>query len=92
MNSGIFSVYALVNIKENHIYVGISREVDRRVKEHNAGKVFSTKPFRPWLKFFSQSAGSSAEARKLEKYYKSASGKRRLRKILNDLNPGSLPD
>ncbi len=92
MSIGIFFVYALVSLKDYRIYVGMSQDIDRRVNEHNSGKVSSTKAFIPWMRFFSESAGSSLEARRLEKYYKSASGKKKLRKILNTLNSGSLPD
>ncbi|MCX6302866.1 MAG: GIY-YIG nuclease family protein [Bacteroidia bacterium] len=92
MNSGIFFVYAIVSKKDNRIYVGISQNVDKRIIEHNNGKVFSTKPFIPWLLFHSELAGKAEEARKKEKYFKTAAGKKRLRKVLKSLNSGSLPD
>jgi putative endonuclease len=92
MNSGNFYVYAIVSIKDNRIYVGISQNINRRINEHNDGKVFSTKSFIPWKLFYSEYIGALVMARKREKYFKSASGKRKLRKILESINSGSLPD
>jgi putative endonuclease len=86
-----FYVYAIFSQVDNRIYVGMSQNVSGRIQQHNAGKVTSTKHFVPWVLFFSQLAGNTTEARKLEKYFKSTSGKRKLRKILESLNPGSLP-
>jgi len=74
-------------MKDERIYVGISQDVNRRIIEHNSGKVFSTKAFTPWQLFYSQVIGSAEEARKREKYYKSASGKRKLRKFLKSRFP-----
>ncbi len=91
MNSGVFYIYAIVSLHDRRIYVGMSQNVDQRIDQHNAGRVISTKPFIPWVKFYSLPAGPSDSARKLEKYYKSAAGKRKLRKILNSVFPGSLP-
>jgi len=87
-----FYVYAIFSQVDNRIYVGMSQNVSGRIQQHNAGKVTSTKHFVPWVLFFTQYAGSATEARLLEKYFKSATGKRKLRKILEPLNPGTLPD
>jgi putative endonuclease len=87
-----FHVYAIVSKRDNRIYVGISRDINRRVNEHNGGKVFSTKAFIPWNLLYSEYAGPVEIARNREKYYKSASGKRKLKKIFLALNSGSLPD
>jgi len=65
----------------------MSQDISRRLNEHNQGKVKSTKPFAPWKMFFSELAGNAMQARALEKYYKSASGKRKLRAILSNLPP-----
>ena len=64
-------VYALKNQINDEIYVGISADLDRRLKEHNSGKNRYTKAFLPWTLFFTESCDSYAEARKREIYYKS---------------------
>jgi len=45
-------VYVLKS--ENHwrFYVGMTENVDRRVKEHNSGHTKSTKGYIPWKLFF----------------------------------------
>ena len=89
MTEDKFYIYAIVSLLDNRIYVGMSKNVNQRIHEHNAGKVISTKPFIPWIMFFNQFAGDSKSARKLEKYFKTAAGKKKLRKILISLNSGS---
>ena len=70
-------VYALHNLDKSKIYIGMSENPDERLIAHNKGKVTSTKPYKPWVKFFSEEAGSdAAEARQKEKYYKSSTGRR----------------
>ena len=58
----------------------MSENPDERLIAHNKGKVTSTKPYKPWVKFFSEEAGSdAAQARQKEKYYKSSTGRRYLK-------------
>jgi putative endonuclease len=71
----MWKVYAIYSLVNQIIYVGMSQEPDERLRQHNAKKVKSTKAYAPWKRFFlSESIGNTIEARKLEKYYKSASG------------------
>ena len=73
-------VYVLMSVKKGfRLYIGMSEEVERRLAEHNRGKVQSTKAFRPWRlvveeKFFSRKA-----AREREKELKQGSSRQRLR-------------
>ena len=76
-------VYALHNLDKSKIYIGMSENPDERLIAHNKGKVKSTKPYKPWVKFFSEEAGSdAAEAREKEKYYKSSTGRRYLKSLM----------
>ena len=81
MKSGYY-VYAIVSIVNNRIYVGISHNVNERLKYHNLGKVFSTKGYRPWKLFYKEFIGSRVEARKREKFLKSGCGKEYLKSKL----------
>ncbi len=60
----------------NRFYVGISNDVNLRIKEHNAGKVKSTKAYQPWRIVYTETYESKQEARIREKYMKSAAGRR----------------
>ncbi len=71
----MYNVYAIVSLKNGRIYVGMSKDVKLRLVDHNSGRVFSTKPYRPWEIFFIENVGNRLECRKREKYYKSGCGK-----------------
>ena len=82
----IFFVYALFNINFKRIYVGLSSNVDKRLKYHNSKKVFSTKAFVPWILFYKECCGNRKLAREREKYLKSGIGKEYLKGILKYTN------
>lgn len=65
---------------KNWIYVGITNNLEKRLKEHNSGKVISTKSYRPLKLMYSENIDDYKSGRKLEKYYKSNSGKEYLKR------------
>ncbi|MBU3820577.1 GIY-YIG nuclease family protein [Flavobacteriaceae bacterium XHP0103] len=69
-------VYVLRSKKDGRFYVGMTVNVEKRLKEHNSGKTKSTKGYMPWELFFTESFNSREEARKREKYLKSGYGKK----------------
>ena len=75
----MYFVYALKSITRNYIYVGLTNDVDRRVSEHNSGYEKTTRPYRPFKLIFVESFQTRAEARKMEKYWKSGVGKESLK-------------
>ena len=82
-------VYFLKSTTHDWIYVGITRNVRRRFKEHNDGLVQSTRSYRP-LKLVAYIAVENAKkARELERYFKVGSGKAFLKKriLTDDLSP-----
>ncbi len=62
-------------------YVGITNDLKRRLLEHNSGKNLYTRRHLPWKMIYHEEYDNLGEARKREKYLKSASGRRFLRKI-----------
>ena len=76
------TVYALSNGQNSEIYIGISMDPIRRLHEHNSGKNRYTKAFMPWVIIYQELAPDYLEARKREKYLKSAAGKKFLLKQL----------
>jgi putative endonuclease len=77
-----YSVYVIKSEKYKRLYVGISKNIERRLKEHNIGCVFSTKGYRPWKLVFIEKVGVRSKAREKEKYFKSGCGKELLKKII----------
>jgi hypothetical protein len=45
-------VYVIRSEVDGRFYVGMCMDLERRIREHNAGKTFSTKGYRPWKLFF----------------------------------------
>ena len=73
-------VYCLENKSKNYLYVGSTKNLKRRVMEHNNGLSKSTKPFLPLQLTTYIAVSSERHARKLEKYFKTGSGKTILKK------------
>jgi putative endonuclease len=71
----MFYVYVIRSEVDGRFYVGFCTNLERRLKEHNAGKTFSTKGYCPWKLFFFEQFSSRIEARKREKFLKAGSGK-----------------
>lgn len=79
----MFYVYALKSKKHGKIYIGFSKNLKRRVKEHNLGKTKSTKYYGPWVLFYTEECSTRAIARKREKDLKAGSGREYLRSLLS---------
>jgi putative endonuclease len=78
----IYSVYAIKSIVDGRIYVGMSKDIEKRLKDHNLGCVFSTKGYRLWRLIYIERVGNRINAREKEKFYKSGNGKELLKKII----------
>jgi putative endonuclease len=63
----------------NRFYYGHCADRNERLKRHNAGKVRSTKAYRPWKLHYSESFATKSEAYRREMFFKSAEGKKWLR-------------
>ena len=71
----MFIVYVLRSETDGGLYVGLTGNLDRRLKQHNRGHERSTKSRRPFVLLLSEHFESRAEARAREQYYKSGSGR-----------------
>ena len=78
-------VYVLRSREKEFLYVGSTGDLRRRLSEHNDGLVLSTKAYRPLEIVAYVAVPTEHGARRLEKYFKTGSGKAILRKrILAD--------
>ncbi|MBL7137106.1 MAG: GIY-YIG nuclease family protein [Candidatus Marinimicrobia bacterium] len=75
-------VYVLKSLKDNGLYIGMSQDVSRRLKEHNDGRTRSTKSRKPFEIVYTEECENREAARKRERYFKSGAGRRYLDKIL----------
>ena len=76
-------VYILLSKVDNKFYIGATTNLDNRLKEHNSGKVKSTKHRQPLELFWNKKYNTFSEARKQESYLKSIRNRQYLLKILN---------
>jgi putative endonuclease len=77
----MFMVYAIKSQVRNYIYVGMTQDLEQRLKRHNGGYERTTKPYRPFELVYQDAYATRAEARQREKYLKSGIGKEFLRSI-----------
>ena len=84
-----YFVYILYSEEHNKIYIGYTNNIERRIREHNSGKSAYTKKYKPWRIVYTEEYENEIDARSKERYYKSAAGRRKIKKIIEKLSPGS---
>ena len=72
----MFFVYILYSKNFDRYYIGMTSDVEKRVKDYNSGRTKSTKPYKPWEVIHKEKFQDRLEARKREKYLKTAAGRR----------------
>lgn len=78
-------VYVLKSIKDQRTYVGCTKNLENRLKEHNSGEVKSTKTRVPFVLWYKEEFDDKYDAFKREHHFKTSWGRRQLRKILSSL-------
>ena len=85
MNKGY--IYILKSLKDAKSYVGSTNDLTRRIGEHNTGKCKSTKARIPMELVYMEEYDTLGEARKRERFLKTTSGRRVLKKIFQNIGP-----
>lgn len=78
----MFYVYVMQSKKDNRFYTGSTSNLQKRFKEHNENKVFSTKNRGFFELIYHEACINEQDARMREKYLKSGMGKRYLKNRL----------
>lgn len=78
----MYYLYILLNEAGTRTYTGVSNNVAKRLTEHNEGRVKSARPYRPYRVIHMDAFLTLSDARKKERFYKSTTGRRRLKDIL----------
>ncbi|MDH3796649.1 MAG: GIY-YIG nuclease family protein [Flavobacteriaceae bacterium] len=85
-----YFTYVLLSEKDGRYYTGYSDNLDKRLIDHNTGRVTSTRNRRPLQLIYYESCLNQQDATRREKYLKSGNGKiylrNRLKKYLRE-NP-----
>ena len=79
----MYYLYILQSRKDHRFYTGITNDLVRRLKQHNAGQVRSTKNRRPFNIVHAEEYIDRIGARQREKELKSYAGAREKLKILD---------
>ena len=69
----------------NQLYTGFTSDLKRRLKDHESGKVKSTKLCRPLQLIHYEAYAVESDARRREKFLKTSEGKNLLHKQIRDL-------
>ena len=59
-----YTVYILISLKDSKRYIGMTSDLNRRLNEHNSGKVKSTKNRRPMKLIYTEEFDSKEDAMK----------------------------
>jgi putative endonuclease len=88
MNNQYYFVYLLRSLKDGNFYTGFTRDLNKRIKEHDDGNVLSTKNRRPLILVYFECSLNQKDATRREKYLKTAWGKRYLKNRIKDYLTG----
>jgi len=83
----MYYVYILLNEEKTRTYTGVAEDVNERLAVHNAGRVKSSSPYRPYEIIHTESFETLIEARQKEKFYKSTTGRRRIKEAFFSQHP-----
>ncbi|MAZ40994.1 endonuclease [bacterium] len=72
----MYCVYLIKSLRENWVYVGSTGNLDKRVTQHNKGKVTSTKFRTPYKLIYFEEYPTAKEAREREKELKLSRSKK----------------
>ena len=71
----MFYTYILRSEKTGRYYYGHTKDLYGRLKQHNAGKVHSTKGYRPWVIHYYEKFPTKSQAFQREMYFKRIEGR-----------------
>lgn len=85
----MYYTYIIQSSKSGSLYKGHSEDLATRLNQHNSGKVKSTKSGLPWVLVHYETFQTREEAVSREKYFKTAAGRRFIKKL--DLKTVEVP-
>ena len=80
----MYCLYVLKSQLDGKLYTGHTDNLERRLSEHNSGKVKSTRARRPFVLVYSEKFSTRSEARWRERYLKTAWGKKQIKSSLSE--------
>lgn len=77
-----YYTYVLESLKDHKRYVGYTSDLRKRLKEHNDGKSFSTKPRLPFRLIYYEACLNKEDAKRRERFFKQTKGRMSISKRL----------
>src|SRR3989338_3336410 len=77
-------VYVLESLKNGKHYIGFTANLEKRIKQHNAGKTKGNKGYGPFKLIYKEEYTSSTEAIKRENYIKRKKSRKFIESLVND--------
>ena len=75
----MYYIYVLQSRKNRDLYIGYSKDLRKRYRAHNDGRVKSTKGYRPWELIYYEAYRAKEDANKREYELKISCNKEKLR-------------
>jgi putative endonuclease len=80
----MYYVYVLESQRNLDLYKGFTRDINKRIKEHNSGLNESTKNHGPWKLVYCEIFLDKQDAIDREKYLKGSWGRKFLKEVLKN--------
>lgn len=80
----MFYVYILKSLKDGKFYIGYTKDLQKRLKEHNTGKNLSTKSRTPLKLIYYEAYLSENDSKKREKFFKTGWGRKYIARNLSE--------
>jgi len=80
----MYYVYVLLSEKNDQLYVGRTSDLQKRINEHQTGKVQTTNRLNPMKLIFFEGFIAKADAIRRERYFKTSKGKSSLKQIIRE--------
>ena len=80
----MFVVYILKSISNSRYYIGMTSNIDQRLRDHNSGANRSTKNKGPWELIYTEVFDTKDEAFKRERKIKSYKGGQAFKRLINN--------
>jgi len=90
--SYVVCIHIIKSTRTDFIYIGSTNDLKRRFVEHNEGLSTATKPYKPYELLSYIAVQTESQARNLEQYFKTGSGKAILYKRILGGQSGHSPD
>ena len=86
----MYFIYILESIKCKRRYIGCTKNIDRRLYQHNQGLNLSTKPYRPYKIIYIEEVENKEKAYIREKQLKRYKGGKALKKLISCWDGGAV--